>query len=236
MTNSQNSLRRLLAATSAVALSLGVTACFDDDGDAPPVANTPTPSPTPTPTPTTSNLDVTRCLSQEVAPGTTVADLVVPDVLTIDPSAAAGFPNGRLLSDPVIDVTLAVLFLDIDANGQSPLSLASLPLNPPTNDVAFRSSFPYLAPPQGSPPISVGGSGFDFRSDSANAYVRVDRMGMPAVSTALIPSSAKNAYNDANPVTDASGEFVDELAGTLQALTEALDDDLLGAGFNICAD
>jgi hypothetical protein len=236
MNRNQHSLRRLLAATSAVALSLGVTACFGDDDNTPPVAGTPTPTATPTPTPTTSNLDVTRCLSQEVAPGTTVADLVVPDVLTIDTTAAAGFPNGRLLADPVIDVTLAVLFLDIDASGQSPLSFANLPLNPPSNDVAFRSGFPYLAPPQGSPPLSMGGSGFDFRSDSANAYVRVDRMGMPAVSTALIPSGAKIAYNDANPVTDATGEFVDELAGTLQGLTEALDDDLLGAGFNICAD
>ena len=38
---------------------------------------------------------------------------VVPDTLKIDLTAAAGFPNGRKLEDPVIDVTLAVVLLDL---------------------------------------------------------------------------------------------------------------------------
>ncbi|MCA9729373.1 MAG: DUF4331 family protein [Candidatus Eisenbacteria bacterium] len=78
------------------------------------------------------------CVSQ-------AAPLVVPDVLRIDPSQPAGFPNGRGLADPVIDVTLAVVLLDLSVHGAG--TLAGLPLNPPANDVAFASAFPYLAAP-----------------------------------------------------------------------------------------
>ncbi len=81
------------------------------------------------------------CVSQ-------AAPLVVPDVLRVDPSTSAGFPNGRALQDPVIDITLAVVLLDLSAGGQSARTLADLPLNPPANDVAFRSGFPYLGAPQ----------------------------------------------------------------------------------------
>ena len=73
--------------------------------------------------------------------------LIVPDTLKIDTTAAAGFPNGRLLPDPVIDVTLAVVLLKLGAAGQTATTLANLPLNPPANDKAFSSSFPYLAAP-----------------------------------------------------------------------------------------
>ncbi len=75
------------------------------------------------------------------------APLVVPDVLSIDPAAAAGFPNGRTPADPVIDVTLAVVLLDLTAEGQDAATLAGLPLNPPANDVEFLADFPYLAAP-----------------------------------------------------------------------------------------
>lgn len=75
------------------------------------------------------------------------APLVVPDVLAIDPAAAAGFPNGRLPADPVIDVTLALVLLDLTAKGQTAGTLANLPLNPAANDVDFLAEFPYLAPP-----------------------------------------------------------------------------------------
>lgn len=73
------------------------------------------------------------------------APLVVPDTLKIDTSAAAGFPNGRTLPDPVMDVTLAVVLLDLT---EHPVDLfAGLPLNPAANDKAFKSDFPYLADP-----------------------------------------------------------------------------------------
>jgi len=234
MTSKTFSQPRTMLQIAAVALlSLGVTGCFDDDNND--VVVIPVPTPTPTPTPVT--LDAGQCLNQEVAPGVTVASLVVPDVLTIDPGSPAGFPNGRLPSDPVIDVTLAVIFLQLGADGQNALTLANLPLNPPENDRPFNANFPFLAGPQGNPTLSLtSGTNFGFRTDAASAYTRVDRMGMPAVSTALIPSERKIAYNDASPADDAAGDFVPDLSSTLQSLTEALADDLVAAGLNPCAD
>lgn len=76
----------------------------------------------------------------------------IPDVLTIDLDDPAGFPNGRALADPVMDIIFAVLlldldthevttFLDLDGNGELGPSL-----NPLANDVEFGADFPYLAP------------------------------------------------------------------------------------------
>ena len=225
------SLRRVAMTTSLIACMATLSGCFDgddDDDDDDPIV-----MPSPTPSPTTYN--VQACLDQMI-PGTgvTVAQAVVPDTLTLDLSATSGFPNGRKLADPVIDVTLAVIFLDLSVNG--PGTLAGLPLNPPANDVSFRDTFPYLAAPQGSPPIADNsGTMFTFRSEPGSSYVRVDRMGMPAVSTALIPSDRKNAYNDASPAQDANGDFVPDLADTLTGLTNALADDLIDAGLTPCA-
>lgn len=228
-------------ASLAVLAAIGLAACNDrgDNGAPPPITVTPAPSPSPTPTPaptpTPTSFDVTACLNQTI-PGTgfTVAQAVVPDTLTLTLSAASGFPNGRRLPDPVIDVTLAVIFLDLTRH--SPALLAGLPVNPAANDQPFRTSFPYLAPPQGSPPLAAtGGTSFNFRTDGPSSYVRVDRMGMPAVATALIGSSAKTAYNAADPVNDANGDFVPELTAQLTGLTNALADDLTGLGLTPCA-
>lgn len=70
------------------------------------------------------------------------APLVVPDTLQIDTTGTAGFPNGRALADPVIDVTLAVVLLDLSAHSAATL----VGVNPTANDVAFQATFPYLAP------------------------------------------------------------------------------------------
>lgn len=72
--------------------------------------------------------------------------LILPDTLKIDTEMDAGFPNGRRLQDPVIDVTLAVLMLDILNGSHTPLDLVGL-LNPAANDVEFDDAFPYLAAP-----------------------------------------------------------------------------------------
>jgi hypothetical protein len=76
---------------------------------------------------------------------TQAAPLVVPDTLKLDLSGDAGFPNGRTLADPVMDVTLAVVLLDLSVHSAG--LLAGLPLNPPSNDVSFDSEFPFLADP-----------------------------------------------------------------------------------------
>lgn len=74
---------------------------------------------------------------------TQAAPLVVPDTLKVDTAMPAGFPNGRMLTDPVIDVTLAVVLLDLSATGQDATSLVGT--NPTENDLPFRAEFPFLA-------------------------------------------------------------------------------------------
>ncbi|MEM9068220.1 MAG: DUF4331 family protein [Myxococcota bacterium] len=88
--------------------------------------------------------DALPCATQEVAAGVPVVDLVIPDTLSLNTEAPSGFPNGRRLADPVGDVTLAVILLDLETH--APDTLASLPLNPSANDRGF-GEFPYLAEP-----------------------------------------------------------------------------------------
>jgi hypothetical protein len=229
-----------LATASTIALALTLIGCSESDTPtAPPVAVVP-PAPTPTPTPTPppiigASFDVSPCLNQTVVPGRTVANLVVPDMLNLDLTRPAGFPNGRRYLDPVIDVTLAVVFLDLTKHPAT--TFAALPLNPNGIDQPLTSNFPFLAPPFGNPPTAGGaGSRFRFRDDPASAYVRVDRAGMPAVSTALVTGNVnKNGYNDDNPTVDATGKWVPEFVGSLTTLTNALADDLLRLGLTPCA-
>lgn len=198
----------------------------------PPVAVAPAPTPTP---PAPASFDVGPCLNQTVVPGRTVANLVVPDLVRLDLNQPAGFPNGRRFLDPVVDVTLAVVFLDLTRHPAT--TFAALPVNPNGIDQPLQANFPFLAPPLGNPPTSGGaGSNFSFRSDLPSAYTRVDRAGMPAVATALVSGNpAKNAYNDDNPAIDATGKWVPELSSTLTILTNALADDLTRLGLSVCA-
>lgn len=222
---------------STLALSIGLTAC--DGGNngtslsGPTIVAAPTPTPTPGQTPT--SLNVAPCLNQVVAQGRTVANLVVPDVIRLDLTQAAGFPNGRRYLDPVVDVTLAVALLDLRVHSAG--TLASLPLNPNGVDQPLPTTFPFLAPPLGTPPTSGGaGSSFTFRTDPASAYVRVDRAGMPAVATALIfPPTSKNSYNDDNPAIDASGKWVSDITFQLQFYHNVLADDFRRLGLTPCA-
>ena len=63
-----------------------------------------------------------------------LADFLLPDILTVDTSSSAGFPNGRGLADDVIDIELGLV-----TNGAVTSDCVA-------NDSAFSSSFPYLAP------------------------------------------------------------------------------------------
>jgi Domain of unknown function (DUF4331) len=49
-------------------------------------------------------------------------------------------------------------------------------------------------------------------------YIQIDRMGIPAVNTALVPFARKNEYNSATPVDDAAGKFANDIVATLKAL------------------
>jgi hypothetical protein len=63
-----------------------------------------------------------------------LADFLLPDILTVDTSSSAGFPNGRGLADDVIDIELGLV-----TNGVVTSDCVA-------NDSAFSTSFPYLAP------------------------------------------------------------------------------------------
>ena len=58
-----------------------------------------------------------------------------PDVLIYDTSKPAAFPNGRALTDDVVDLTAI------------PRILANDEPFPSANDIPFLETFPYLAPP-----------------------------------------------------------------------------------------
>lgn len=63
-----------------------------------------------------------------------LADFLLPDILTVDTSSNAGFPNGRGLADDVIDIELGLV-----TNGAVTSDCVG-------NDSAFINTFPYLAP------------------------------------------------------------------------------------------
>ncbi|WP_293479840.1 DUF4331 family protein [Phenylobacterium sp.] len=212
--------------TAILALPLALAACSGGSGAD--IVDRPSTAPPGAP------LNVQNCLDQPIGPGRpSVANIVVPDTIKVDFTQPAGFPNGRRLTDSVIDITLAWIFVDLAKHDSG--VLARLPLGPQANDVPFRADFPYLAPPHGGAPAPAGGSNFIFRTDPVSAYVQVDRMGMPAIATALIGSSAKVPYNDDNPGIDGTRKYVNEITATLGVLANALQDDFQRAGLSICA-
>lgn len=97
------------------------------------------------------SLNLTPCTVVGDGTGTCVAAAaphILPDTIKIDTAAAAGFPNGRMLADPVIDVTLALALLELtgDTPPHTALDLVGV-LNPAANDKEFVAAFPYLAAP-----------------------------------------------------------------------------------------
>jgi len=217
----------LLALPLALPLALG--ACGGGGGGSSSTSTPVTPPPT-----TSTSFNVQPCLDQVAAPGQTVANLVIPDTLKLDVSQPNGFPNGRQLSDPAIDITLAFLFLDLTKT--SKMALANLPLDPAGNDLPFRPAFPYLAAPQGNPPgLTPGGVNFVFRNSPVSSYVQVDRMGMPAVATVLISTATKNGYNDDSPAVDGTRKYVSVIAQDLTDFTNELEHDVAKTGLPLCA-
>ncbi len=195
-------------------------------------------TPTPVVPAAPTSFDSSNCFDQIIpgSGGNSLRTLIVPDTLKLDLARPPGFPNGRRLEDPVIDILLSFLFLDFKVTGQGPMTLANLPLNPPGNDIPFSSEFPYLASPQGNPMrAATTGTRFDFRSDPESAYVRIDRMGQPAIATTLIGSTRKTDYNDADPTADMAGTYTDEQVHTLDKLHVAIGDDLYALGLKLCS-
>ena len=83
-----------------------------------------------------------------------VGAALTPDVVKVDFSQPVVFPNGRQLADDVLDVTFGVVMNRGGAEGVSDGIDA--------NDMAFLSTFPYLAAPHtegGAAPISPPSTG-----------------------------------------------------------------------------
>ena len=226
-------MKKIVLAAAPLALAFTLAGCGGGGSPSTTTATpTPTPTPTTTPTPVAVTVDVNPCFSQLVA-GRSLAAIAVPDVLTLDPTQPAGFPNGRQLQDPVIDLELAALFLVLT---QVPVTtLSSIPLDPSGNDKPLPGVFPFLAPAFGTTPAATGGSGFVFRTDPPSSYTRVDRMGEPAIATALIDTAHKTAYNDDNPTVDATDKWVPLETIDLTTLATALDPQLKALGLPVCA-
>lgn len=90
---------------------------------------------------TDADVDISTCVDQ-------VAPVVLPDVITFDFSAPAGWPNGRGFDDPVVDRLLAAALLQL---GQPPLhginTLVGV-INPTGDETGtpLPTGFPHLRP------------------------------------------------------------------------------------------
>lgn len=242
-TASPRRFRAIALAAAPLALALTLSACGDDGAGSQVVVPAPQPSTTSTATPTPTATAVTynsiNCFNQTIQGqnGANLKSFIIPDTLKLDLTRATKFPNGRHPSDQVIDILLATLLLDMSVTGQGPNTLATVPLNPLSNDKFFLLTFPFLPTPNGSPQVATGtGSNFDFRTDPDSAYVSVDRMGNPAIATALVSSSMKLAYNDDTPTGDVTNEkYLTEYEHELDKLFGLIGDDVENLGLKICA-
>ena len=182
---------------------------------------------------TSQSFNAVRCMDQ-VANGFTIRNLMIPDQVVFDPALTASFPNGRRYQDPVIDIQLAYLFLDLTRH--TPTTLVNVPLNPNRLDQPLKSTFPYLADPfPGGPRFVNTGSNFNFRANPLSDFVLIERVGFPAVSTINVLGPRKIAYNESLPVNDANREFEADIIAGLEQLTGQIFDDLQRLGLTPCA-
>ncbi len=85
----------------------------------------------------------------------TLATILIPDVVTINFAQPVQFPNGRRLTDDVIDAALSLVLNRGDVLGGGPA--VSDGVN--ANDVSFLTSFPYLSAPHQPATLQAGAPG-----------------------------------------------------------------------------
>ncbi len=68
---------------------------------------------------------------------------------------------------------------------------------------------------QGSAGNIIGLNAVTLRSRRTGNFVQIDRAGVPAVNTALIPFPRKNEFNSASTMDDAAGRFANSIVATL---------------------
>lgn len=237
------SLRKIAMMATPLALALTLVGCGEDGAGSQVVVPAPLPSTTSTATPTATATavayDSTNCFLQPIQGqnGANLKSFIIPDTLKLDLTRPTKFPNGRHPEDQVVDILLATLLLDMSVTGQGPNTLANVPLNPQRNDKFFLLTFPFLPTPNGTPQVATGtGTNFNFRTDPDSAYVSVDRMGNPAIATALVSSSMKLSYNDDTPTGDvANDKYLTEYEHELDKLFGLIGDDVEKLQLKICA-
>lgn len=184
---------------------------------------------------TGTSLSVETCMNQQILPGVSVRTSLSRDSVRYEFDRAPGFPNGRRLQDPVIDLTLAYLFVDLSRHDLD--SVAKLAVNPPANDKPFLPNFPYVAAAWDQVVPEGTGSGFAFRTNPVSDYVNVDAMGNPAVATVLVSQNIQPTYNDNFPADYASngGKFIPDITQALTGLATLLRDDFQRLSLTPCA-
>lgn len=122
-----NALRNIHYEVGPQLRVLGLTPCSTEMA-APPANNT--------------QVDISTCVNQ-------VAPVVLPDVITFDFSAPAGWPNGRGYDDPVVDRLLAAALLKVSGAG-APHNINTLVgvINTTKDETntPLPSAFPFLRP------------------------------------------------------------------------------------------
>lgn len=79
-----------------------------------------------------------------------------------------------------------------------------------------------------------GADPFVFRTEDYEAYVRVDRMGVAAVSALVLPAGAtRDQFNSGEPADD--GDYSGQIVTRLNKIHFELDDDLQAGGLAPCA-
>ena len=220
--------------------------CGDDGGGMNPESGTGSTTEVGTSVDTTADTSITQGSSpSSTSIGPTTGSDTDTSADTGDSSSSTGDPGTfvdyEVLSSSYIDAppqgaARSQLSRDVAFDSQGNLVVVggtSLP-NFPTTAGAYDST--YGGP--GTPNVGQFGDMDVFVSkfdpDAAPGdYTRVDRMGMPAIATAVI--SSKDAYNAADPANDAAGDFVGEITASVEFLHAGLDDDIMGAGLMPCA-
>lgn len=123
-----NSLRNIHFKLGPTLRALGLTPCSTE---------------TVTPPGSNANVDISNCVAQ-------AAPVILPDVITYNMAAPAGWPNGRGFDDPVVDRLLAAALLKI--SGTSPphnINTLVGVINPVRDETGLASpaTFPHMRAP-----------------------------------------------------------------------------------------
>ena len=121
-----------------------------------------------------------------------------PDRLGVVGGDTAGFPNGRRLTDDVVDIGLQALE-GVLLGGEQAALAATLGDGVSSNDLSFGSSFPYVALPHNSSVNQSQFAGFDRLAgdDRYATAAAIARDGFPSAGTAIVVNGDEAAFADA---------------------------------------